>query len=197
MRSRPEIKLYLDPPSPSPGTRLLARVVLVSHSETPIAGVDVHLRGREQRFTGVAMVGKAPVPQYEIHPHVDLCATTPRAVLTPGEHRHNVVFNLPAGVPPSYHSKLSTIEYEVVVHVDIPWWPDRTARYVVPVIAEHEAPRGKPGVFCTDGLGPQKTISTWRPRSTATRSPSAASSTAPSRSPTSPTTASAASSSRW
>ena len=157
MRSRPEIKVYLDPATPTPGSVLEARVVLVSRSETPIAGIDVHLKGQERRFTGYVMVGKVLVPQYETHLQVDLSARSPGALLTAGKHSQEFTFDLPADMPPSYRSKFTSIEYDLVVHVDIPWWPDRTERFVVPVVAEPTARVGEPGVFCTDDGGPRGT----------------------------------------
>ncbi len=157
MRSRPDIKVYLDPASPTPGSELLARVVLLSRSETPIEGIDVRLLAQERRFRGTAMVGNVPVPQYDTAVHTDLTAHLPECVLVPGKHQHEVSFDLPAGAPPAYQSKLTRIEYELLVHVSIPWWPDRTARFVVPVVAAPTAKLGKPGLFCTDERGPRGT----------------------------------------
>ena len=41
MRSRPDVKVYLDPPQPCPGDRLRVKVVLESKSETPYDAVQI------------------------------------------------------------------------------------------------------------------------------------------------------------
>ncbi len=71
----------------------------------------------------------------------------PATQITPGKHRYELAFALPGGVPPSYRSRGVIIEYALAVHVAIPWWPDRTERYLVPVVAEPSAESGEPGVF--------------------------------------------------
>jgi len=152
VRSRPEIKLYLDRSTLTPGSQLRASVALLSRSETPIDGIDVHLQGQERYYA--AGRGKAATA---LHDPVNLVARMPGTMLAPGEHRREVVFDLPASAPPSYRGTYATIEYELAVHVDIPWWPDRTARYTVPVIAPSSPSSGAARAFCTDGRGPQGT----------------------------------------
>jgi hypothetical protein len=155
VRSRPDLKVYLSPAEPTPGTRLSAQVVLLSRSETPIDGVEAHLAAIEQRHAGTAVVGNVPVAQYQTCRHMDLVARSPKAVLTSGEHRFTFAFDIPPGAPPAYRSAISSIEYDLHVRVYIPWWPDRSARYVVPVAARPSTAPGAAATFCTDARGPQ------------------------------------------
>ncbi len=157
MRSRPDLKVYLSPAEIVPGTRLEAHAVLMSRSETPIDGIEAHLTGLEQRQVGTAVVGSAAIPQYQSYRHVDLTARTPKALLTQGEHRFAFAFDVPAAAPPQYRGRTSSIVYHLQVRVDIPWWPDRSGRFLVPVVAAPSAARSAAGAYCTDARGPQGT----------------------------------------
>jgi hypothetical protein len=64
-------------------------------------------------------------------------------------------FDLPAHCPPSYKSTLSDIRYDLTVRVAIPWWPDRSERYVVNVSSAPSRAVGEPGSFCNNDAGPQ------------------------------------------
>lgn len=154
MRSRPDLDVYLSPDRPHAGSRLRVEVVLRSHSQTPIDGVSARLRGLERRVTGSTMAGDVPVMLYANATHVDLLGRTPAAELTPGEHRFALSFDLPPGAPPAYKSSSTNIEYELSVEVLIPWWPDRSARYTIPVRALPSPGRGAPATFCTSERGP-------------------------------------------
>ena len=157
MRSRPDIKLYLSPAELTPGAHLQAEAVLRSRSETPIDGIVVRLTGLEQRQSGMVMVGNAPLPQYQTYRHVDLVARVPKALLTPGEHRFTFAFDIPPNAPPQYRSRTTSIVYDLDVRVGIPWWPDRSAHYLVPVVASPLSAVGAGAAFCTDARGPQGT----------------------------------------
>jgi hypothetical protein len=157
VRSRPDLKVYLSPAAPAPGTRLRAQVVLTSRSATPIDGIEVHLAGVEQRQTAAAMMGSSAIPSVQSYRHLDLVARTPKALLTPGEHRIDFAFDIPAGSPPQYRSRTASIVYDLEVRVAIPWWPDRSGRFLVPVVAAPSPARGAAGAYCTDGRGPQGT----------------------------------------
>jgi hypothetical protein len=149
--------VYLRPARPTPGSRFEAEIVLLSRSETPIDGVEAHLVGFEQRHARTAAVGDAPVPEYAGYRHVDLVARTPKKLLVPGEHRFTFAFDIPPSAPPAYRSRTARVLYDLHVRVDIPWWPDRTGRYLVPVDATPSPGGGTPPVFCTDARGPQGT----------------------------------------
>jgi hypothetical protein len=155
MRSRPDLKLYLFPGTVEAGTRFRAEAELVSRSKTPIDGVEFHLVGTERRQTGTSMVGGASVPTYQEIRHVDLVARTPATTLEEGQHRVAAEFDLPQRCPPTYKSSVTTISYDLAVRVAIPWWPDRSERYIVNVVAPPSKMTGVPGSYCSDGAGPQ------------------------------------------
>jgi hypothetical protein len=155
VRSRPDLKLFLSPGHPTPGTRFRAEAVLTSRSETPINGVEFHFLGREQRHAGTSMAGDVPIAQYVGYTHVDLWARTPKTVLSKGVHRFAADFDVPPGAAPMYRSQSASVQYDLQVRVEIPWWPDRSERYAVPIAALPERPRISAGTFCTDGRGPQ------------------------------------------
>ena len=155
MRSRPDLKLYLTPGTVEAGTRFRAEAELVSRSRTPIEGVEFHLVGIERRRTGTSMVGSTSVPIYQEIRHVDLVAHTPATMLEEGRHRVAAEFDLPPRCPPAYQSSVTTISYDLAVRVAIPWWPDRSERYPVNVVALPSRATGEPGSFCSNGAGPQ------------------------------------------
>jgi hypothetical protein len=128
-----------------------AEVVLRSRSETPIDAVEARLRGVEQR--GITSSEASLLT----HAHVDLVARTKEALLTPGEHRFRFRFDLPRSAPPQYTSRTARVLYDLEVRVEIPWWPDRTARFLVPVAAVPTSAAHAPAAFCTDARGPQET----------------------------------------
>ena len=154
MRSRPDLKLYLMPGVIEPGSRFRAVAELVSRSTTPIDGVEFHLVGKERQAT-TSMVGSSQASVYREITHVELVARTPATTLVEGSRRFDAEFDLPPRCPPSYQSSVTTIRYDLAVRVAIPWWPDRSERYLVNVAAVPSSASGHPGTFCTDGAGPQ------------------------------------------
>jgi hypothetical protein len=155
MRSRPDLKVYLTPSSPLPGTLFRAEAELVSHSKTPIDGVEFHLIGTERRHSGTSTVGSTTVPVYQMITHVDLIGSTPATTLDKGVHRVAAEFEVPPRCPPAYRSAITEIRYDLMVRVSIPWWPDRSERYLVDVKALPSRAAGAPGSYCTDSAGPQ------------------------------------------
>ncbi|MEP7121377.1 MAG: hypothetical protein ABJE95_10725 [Byssovorax sp.] len=155
MRSRPDLKLYLTPGIALPGGRIRAEAELVSRSKTPIDGVEFHLVGTERQHTGTTTTGHTTSPIYREMKHVDLIARTPATTLDKGSRRLAVDFDFPAACPPSYKSGVTEIRYDLTVRVAIPWWPDRSERYVVNVVSQPSRRAGEPGSYCNDGAGPQ------------------------------------------
>jgi hypothetical protein len=144
VRSRPDLEVYFTPAKPTPGAHLRVEAVLRSRSETPIDGVEAHFVGLEERG----------LPRYSrAHRLVDLLAEAPGAVLAPGEHRFAFGFDIPPGAPPSYGSGGTAIAYHLEICVRIPWWPDRSARYAVHVVAAPGAATLAPVSFRTSGGG--------------------------------------------
>jgi hypothetical protein len=88
---------------------------------------------------------------------LDLVARLDGFTLTEGEHPRSVRFAIPADAAPSYASSSTTIEYVIEVRVDIPWWPDRRERYIVPVkLAGQQLGPAQPHSYCTS-KGPMGT----------------------------------------
>jgi hypothetical protein len=135
MRSRPDVKVLLDPFTPRPGQRLRAIVQLESHSETPVDAFDVTLVGNEARYKNTTSTGKTTTVHYHRRQIFNLGTRFPGQILPRGRWEREVYFDIPEGSPPSYRSPLSRIHYDLGVRVHIPWWPDRHAHYDLAVAA--------------------------------------------------------------
>jgi len=148
MRSRPDVLVFLDPAEPSPGDTVRVHVRLKSETETPFDAIDVELVGRESRYKRTSSTGKTTSRKYHRREIVRLGRRFPEGVLHPGLWEQAVDFPLPTDLPPTYRSVYSAIEYELSVHVSIPWWPDRHEKYVLPLrIPATPAARPQPRVF--------------------------------------------------
>jgi hypothetical protein len=156
MRGRPKLQLFINPNPPRPGQPMHADLRLISRSETPIDGIEMTLRGVERRINGMVMAGNVPVASYTTQAHVGLTARKGKRTLGKGEHTVVARFDLPPGIPPAYRSRYTTIEYELDVHVSIPWWPDRRERYLVDVgTVPLPAEKARPVTFCNVDGGPR------------------------------------------
>ena len=60
-------------------------------------------------------------------------------------------------LPPSWHSKVSKVAYTVEIRVDIPWWPDRTARFALPLLAAARKVVHRGGLYSNAPEGPRGT----------------------------------------
>jgi hypothetical protein len=129
MRSRPDVRVLLDPFNPRPGQRLRAIVQLQSHSETPVDAFDVSLTGHESRYKNTTSTGKTTTVHYHRRQIFNLATRFPGELLKPGPWEREVYFDIPPDSPPAYRSTLSRIHYDLAVRVHIPWWPDRHAHY--------------------------------------------------------------------
>ena len=153
MRSRPKLEVVYWPRGPRPGEKLQLEARLFGVTQTPIDKVTFRFTGREERLH--AMQGKTSVPI--VHTYFELEAEAGKTLLRKGQKLvlpfH---FELPGGLPPSYRSPVSRIEYALDVGVDIPWWPDLAMRYAVRVWPSPRAPRQKAAAFhATKPRGPQ------------------------------------------
>ncbi|MDC3958401.1 hypothetical protein [Polyangium jinanense] len=148
MRSRPDVTVYLDPAEPSAGERLRVHVHLKAKTETPFDAIDVELVGRESRYRRTSSNGKTSTRKYHRREIVRLGKRFPAGVLQPGTWEQAIDFPLPPDLPPTYRSGYTTIEYELSVHVHIPWWPDRHEAYVIPIrVPTTSAAPPEPRVF--------------------------------------------------
>lgn len=152
LKRRPDISL-LAPRVIVAGESFVVRAVLRCAEPVPVDAVQVELwgegvwhtdsqYGRHRNSQGFARWVSRPV--------------TARTELTAGEHTFPVSFQVPADVPTSYSGRLLSVEWTVRVHVDIPWWPDARATFVlfiVPSGVRAEPPPAR--VFATSSAGPQ------------------------------------------
>ncbi len=151
MRSRPALKVYIAPSPARPGDTLQVSAVLKSSSETPVSAVTLSLRCEERVVIPEGRGGASFKTD-----HLSLVARHDATVLTPGEHRYDATFALPAAAPPSYESDRSRIAYLLEARVEIPWWADRVGRYAIEVSPGPVAGVGaRPGLFATSREGPQ------------------------------------------
>lgn len=150
MPSRPEARVFLTPASPSAGDVLRIRVELESGAGTTCDGVDVAFVGRESRYRRTVTTNNTARRTYHRREVVRLGAHFDVDGLAPGVWVREVEVPLPADLPPSYRSGLSTIEYEVALRVSIPWWPDLEQAYPIAVRpAPSPSSARSPRVFTT------------------------------------------------
>lgn len=153
MRSRPQAKLLLHRTTVAPGEDLRAESVLTAKSETPVDFVAMRLRGELRIGVGV---GRSRA----VH-DVTFFAREWRSepmTISKGELRLPALFPIPPNLPPSYSSGDASIVYTMLVHVSIPWWPDRRENFQVPIVfGEVPPPARTPTTFATSRVGPQGT----------------------------------------
>lgn len=149
MRSRPSLTLGHRPRVLVAGERFELELVVDSRTETPIDAMSLVLTGTEWRQAGKSQVS-TPICRLEAH--------LGKQLLRAGEKKkYTVRFEIPANAPPSYRGLGGRIEYGVTAHLDIPWWPDRRSRFVLPVRQAPSQLRRKPGLFSTAPQGPRGT----------------------------------------
>jgi len=131
---------------------------LISRSETPVDAVQFRFRGLEERALKTVSTGKSSMVVRAKHCHLDRELTVKGMHLAKGE-RKVIPFRvvLPDALPPSWRSRLSTIDYVLEVRVDIPWWPDRTARFGLPVGATPRTLQPQRALYSNAPEGPRGT----------------------------------------
>lgn len=113
--------MFLSPARVVPGQTLEVEALLSSRSVTPVDGIELALSGIERLTNG-------PNERF-----LGLQATFEPAKLSEGEHAFRARFPIPPDALPSHRGWLSSVVYELTVHVDIPWWPDVDRSFVVEV----------------------------------------------------------------
>jgi hypothetical protein len=145
------VQLFLRPGVVRAGTDVTVDAVLTSRSDTPSREITITMRALEH-----VLVPTGNSAHHQVHQHVGRRATFPARLLSKGEHRVSTRFHIPGDAPPSYQGQRVSMEYELEIHVAIPWWADRRARYVSPVVATPSAPPPPmPRVFATHATGPR------------------------------------------
>jgi hypothetical protein len=129
IKRRPEILLYA-PRAASPGASLAVRVVLKCGEAVPVNAIDVELRGVFVWFVR-SQYGSSPSEETFLRQRARVAEG---GELVAGEHAYAARFTLPRELPATYDGQELRIKYAVHVHVDIPWWPDARAAFVVRVI---------------------------------------------------------------
>lgn len=137
MRSRPTIEVVYTPRLPRAEDKVRFEVRLFSRTRTPVNAVHVHFIGRESRMHQTQ--GKTILTAD--HTHVVADFTTDPLVLEAGS-RLALPFEvkLPKGIPPTFRSPASTIEYRLETRVDIPWWPDGWGSFILRVAPSRPGP---------------------------------------------------------
>lgn len=146
MRGRPKLTVFLKPAVAVAGDELLAEVVLVSRSETPVESITLTFTGDEWIGGGKSWDRRTIVAQR---------AAFGERTLEKGEQRVSARFVIPPDAPPTHAGRTVHVGYELDVHVSIPWWPDRRERYVVPVTRRAlDSSSAPPKVFTNRKSGP-------------------------------------------
>lgn len=147
IRRRPAIRVRL-PRVVYPGSECIAEVVLDARRAVPIEALDVQLVGSEH---GVLAGHPRQLELLRLGAQLSGPRWLPR-----GETRLSCRFALPESLPPSYTGISASTRYTIVVHADIPWWPDARGEFIVHVgrkpEAGHAAP--KPALYSSNPTGP-------------------------------------------
>jgi hypothetical protein len=132
LKTRPNLRLLLE-------RRLVAGEVAAFSVELdcpkplPVDAVSFTLIGDVVWFS-TSQYGRHRNSSRFLEHAVALLDDTPRE-LTAGTHLLRTRLHLSAGLPGSWEGDRLAIEYSVVVHVDIPWWPDARVEFGVQITA--------------------------------------------------------------
>lgn len=153
IKSRPKVRARV-PNEIRPGDHILATVICDCKREIEVASVDVVLTATEGWRTGS---GDNAVSRSQTLLNLG-ARLSGRRVLPAGQTELSVRIPLPKEAPPSYRGTAATIEYELNIHVAIPWWPDRRASFEIHVAPPaRPSPEQVPQVFSSDPEGPRGT----------------------------------------
>ena len=122
IKHRPKVRVRC-PPEVTLGVEFPIDVDLEATQEAPIEGVDVYV-------TGNAWSGKHALGEQRFHAR----ATGP-CTLPVGRSSFRVMATIPRDGSPTHAGTWIACSWEIAVHVDIDWWPDRWARFQLCVVA--------------------------------------------------------------
>lgn len=149
IKTRPSIAL-LGPPFLPAGRSFEVRVRLDCPQAVPVDVVNIELRGIREVLVDSAN------HYYQRDVFVALrAACFGKGELSAGQHERAVQFELPADAPGTFEGWHYRIRYRFKVHVDIPWWPDARASYVLPVRWPVLPPPEKRSVYVSRLEGPR------------------------------------------
>jgi hypothetical protein len=151
IKKRPDIGL-LAPREVALGRPIEVLAILDCAASVPVQSIEVRLIGSVVYFTH---------SQYGRHANTsEFCRAVARVLdaevdLGEGEHQYRARFELPDHLPASYVGREIRVEYAIDVHVDIPWWPDARASFLLRVASTRSpAPSDHRRVFVSDLEGP-------------------------------------------
>ncbi|MFK7991021.1 MAG: hypothetical protein AB8I08_33685 [Sandaracinaceae bacterium] len=152
LKTRPKVRLRV-PNEIRPGHAFTATVLLDCKREVPVEFVKVRLSGIE-----TWTVGSGKHSTTRKHALVNLGAQlSGERTLSAGRHELPVKIPLPPDLPPSYQGRAGRIEYELDVHVSVPWWPDRRSQFEIHVVPlERPSPPSNPQIYSSRVEGPRE-----------------------------------------
>jgi len=149
MRGQPEVAVHYKPAIVRPGDEVTVDIDIQSRTRTPVEQITVTLSGKE--------VFDSSYLQEKERSCLSLVATFPAAILTPGSHTRSALFRIPKDAPYSRAMDQEDIgatlkiEYELLVEIAIPWWPDLGRRFAFfvapPELGEAEPTRRVEGLL--------------------------------------------------
>ncbi|MEM6786950.1 MAG: hypothetical protein AAF928_05945 [Myxococcota bacterium] len=156
IKTRPRVRLVL-PTFVTPGDEVRAEVLLDARRPVAVDAVAVHLEGWESVGSS-----RGEHRREEHHALVGQAATlTGPTTLPRGRTTMACTFQLPPELPPTYDERAgllwARVRYQVSVHVDIPWWPDRHERFAM-VVQPRPQRRLQPDktIFSPSPRGPRR-----------------------------------------
>lgn len=151
MRSRPLVKVRTSAAVLEPGMPFEVEIELVSRSETPTDSVAVRFDASELSVYGAGKGARVHSRIWESQ-----AASWTPGKLGVGSVKQRFSFHVPEGAPPTYEGVRCRIEYRLHVTVDIPWWVDREASFVLPVAPAATPLRpASPLIVATSSEGPR------------------------------------------
>ena len=150
LKHRPAIQL-MAPQEVVVGQPFRARVVLECGSALAIDGIDIELIGSTVWYT-------ASQPDRQRN-EARFCRAQARVQgegqLAAGRHAFDATFQLPWNLPGSYSGSWLRMEYVIHVRVQIPWWSDARASFVLHAVRpERSAVESQRVVYASSADGP-------------------------------------------
>ncbi len=140
IKTRPSVQL-LAPKVVHPGASFVATIVLDAKRAVAIDRLQVSLKVVDELRVGKRSWKRVALRQG---------ATLSKARrLERGRQQFQCRFSLPASAPATYSGAGATTEYGVLVHVQVPWWPDRRSHFTLLAAPAPVDVRSTPGVFTT------------------------------------------------
>jgi hypothetical protein len=126
--SAPDVQVFA-PTTWFVGQDAVIEIELTAKGETKVDFIDVRGTGKQGWAIGS---GESRVAQEAAFPQL-AARVMDAGVLPPGKSRYAARFHLPAGCAPSHGLDPAWAQFEIFVHVSIPWWIDGRYRFHVPV----------------------------------------------------------------